>query len=309
MDAELGSWRDGRARSAITDFVRRVTTEGGADYVDPAERVAVVDNDGTLWTEKPMQIEIGFILQRLAAMAEQAPDLRERQPWKAAYMHDYDWLGGAITQHYRGDDADLTVLMGGFLRAFAGMSAEDYLAASGEYLRHGSHPTLGRGFGQCAYPPMVELLRYLEAHDFTVYIASGGDRDFIRAISDEVYGIPAERVIGSSNALEYQEDERGASVVYRARPDVFDDGPVKAVRIWSRVGRRPILSAGNANGDIPMLEFTGGPSLPALRLVVLHDDEEREFAYTDGAEELLERAERGGWTVVSVRDDWTTVFR
>ncbi|WP_053204187.1 HAD family hydrolase [Jiangella muralis] len=308
MNAELSSWRDGDARVAITDFVRRVTTEGGADYVDPVDRVAVVDNDGTLWTEKPMQIEIGFILQRLAAMAEQAPELRAKQPWKAAYTDDYEWLGGAITKHYGGDDSDLKVLMGGFVQAFAGMSAEDYLAASGEYLRNGSHPTLGRAFRQCAYPPMVELLRYLEAHGFAVYIASGGDRDFIRAISDEVYGIPSERVIGSSNALAYQEDEHGAAVVYRAQPDVFDDGPVKAVRIWSRIGRRPILSAGNANGDLPMLEFTGGPSLPALRLVVLHDDEEREFAYTDGADELLERADRKGWTVISVRDDWTTVF-
>ncbi|SDU78824.1 HAD family hydrolase [Jiangella alkaliphila] len=308
MNADLASWRDGAARSAIVDFVRRVTTDGSDDYVDPVDRVAVADNDGTLWTEKPMQIEIGFILQRLAAMAEQDPDLRAKQPWKAASAEDYAWLGGAITKHYGGDDSDLKVLMGGFVRAFAGMSAEDYLAASGEYLRNGSHPTLGRGFRQCAFGPMVELLRYLEAHGFTLYVASGGDRDFIRAISDEAYGIPSERVIGSSNALAYQEDEHGASVVYQAQPDVFDDGPVKAVRIWSRIGRRPILSVGNANGDIPMLEFTGGPSLPALRLVVLHDDEEREFAYTDGADELLDRASDKGWTVISVRNDWTTVF-
>nr|WP_281386993.1 haloacid dehalogenase-like hydrolase [Jiangella mangrovi] len=304
----MASWADGPARAAITAFVQRVTTSGGDGYVAPAERVAVVDNDGTLWTEKPMPIELGFIMRRLAAAAERDPDLRGVQPWKAAVERDHGWLGGAVTRHYAGDDSDLHVLLGGFLQAFAGMSAEDYLAASGEYLRGGTHPTLGRGFRECTFAPMVELLRYLEAHGFTVYIASGGDRDFIRSVSDEIYGIPSERVIGTSNALAYQEDGDGASVVYQAQPDVFDDGPVKAVRIWSRIGRRPILAVGNANGDIQMLEFTGGPRLPALRLAVLHDDEEREAAYTQRADELLDRAHRKGWTVISVRSDWTTVF-
>jgi phosphoserine phosphatase len=308
MPEELGSWTDGPAKSAIVEFVRRVTAADGDDHVAPADRIAVVDNDGTLWAEKPMQIEIGFIVNRLAAMAEEMPELRGRQPWKAASEHDYQWLADAVTKHYGGDDADLRVLMSGFVQAFAGMPAEQYLAAAGQYLRAGTHPTLGRGFRECVFRPMVELLRYLEASGFTVYIASGGDRDFIRAVSDEVYGIPAERVIGTSNALAYREDGHGATVVYQAQPDVFDDGPVKAVRIWSRIGRRPILSVGNANGDIPMLEFTGGDSLPALRLVVRHDDEEREFAYTGGADELLERAERKGWTVISVRNDWASVF-
>jgi haloacid dehalogenase-like hydrolase len=156
---------------------------------------------------------------------------------------------------------------------------------------------------------MVEFLRYLEANEFTTYIASGGDRDFMRLVTHDIYGIPAERVIGSSNGLRYQEDEHGGSVVYLAEPDVFDDGPVKPVRIWSRVGRRPIVAVGNSNGDISMLQYAGGRDRPALRLLVLHDDAEREFDYTAGAEDSLERARADGWTVVSIKNDWATGLR
>ena len=164
-------------------------------------------------------------------------------------------------------------------------------AAAEAFLQRRQHPTLGRPYGDCGYLPMVELLRYLEANGFTIYIASGGDRDFMRSVTDEIYGIPPERVIGSSNALRYHGGRHGGSIVYRAAPDVFDDGPVKPVRIWSRIGRRPIIAVGNSNGDIPMLQYAGSPSGPALRLLVLHDDSEREFDYTAGAEKSLELAQ------------------
>ena len=304
----LASWNDGPARSAIQDFVARVATEGSPELVPPAERVATFDNDGTLWCEKPMPMELGFILQRLAAMADQDPRLRDRQPWKAAFDKDYGWLGQVITKHYHGDDSDVKVLMGGILQAFAGMKVEDYEAAAGSFLRSGRHPTLDRGFHECGYRPMIDLLGYLAANGFTSYIASGGDRDFMRPVTEAIYGIPFERVIGSSNGLRYVPDEHGGSVVYLAEPDYFDDGPVKPVRIWSRVGRRPILAGGNSNGDIEMLQFAGGPSRPGLGLLVLHDDPEREFDYVAGAERALEEAETKGWTVVSVKRDWATVF-
>ena len=307
-DRSLASWNDGPARSAIQDFVARVATEGSPEFVPPAERVATFDNDGTLWCEKPMPIELGFILQRLAAMADQDPRLRDRQPWKAAFDKDYGWLGQVITKHYHGDDSDVKVLMGGILQAFAGMKVQDYEAAAGSFLRSGRHPTLDRGFHECGYRPMIDLLGYLAANGFTSYIASGGDRDFMRPVTEAIYGIPFERVIGSSNGLRYVPDEHGGSVVYLAEPDYFDDGPVKPVRIWSRVGRRPILAGGNSNGDIEMLQFAGGPSRPGLGLLVLHDDPEREFDYVAGAERALEEAEAKGWTVVSVKRDWATVF-
>jgi phosphoserine phosphatase len=291
----LPSWRDTPSRAAIVEFA-----EGAAQDVPPEERVAVFDNDGTLWCEKPMPIELGFILERLAEMAKKDESLRGKQPWKAAHEQDHAWLGGVITKHYAGDDSDVKVLIGGILKAFEGTTVEDYETAAGSFVRQGQHPTLGRTFGECAYVPMIELLHYLEANGFTSYIASGGDRDFMRPITHEIYRIPPERVIGSSNGLRYE----GGTITYLAEPDVFDDGPTKPVRIWSRVGRRPILAVGNSNGDVPMLEWADG-----LRLLVLHDDAEREFDYTAGAEQALETANAEGWTVVSVKDDWATVFR
>jgi hypothetical protein len=291
---ELASWRDTATREAIVAFV-----EGEAQSLPPEERVAVFDNDGTLWCEKPMPIELGFILKRFAEMAEQDGSLRERQPWKATVEQDYAWLGNVITKHYAGDDSGVKVLMGGILQAFAGWTVDDYGAAAHSFVSESEHPTLGRTFHGCSYTPMIELLRYLEANGFTNYIASGGDRDFMRPITSELYGIPPERVIGSSNALRYA----GGSIVYLAEPDVFDDGPTKPVRIWSRVGRRPILAAGNSNGDVPMLEWAD-----VLRLLVLHDDAGREFDYVTGAEQSLERAQADGWTVISVDKDWATVF-
>jgi phosphoserine phosphatase len=306
--ADLASWNDTPTCAAIVDFVGRVATEGGPDYFPPSERVTTFDNDGTLWCEKPMPIELGFVLLRLAEMADADQALREKQPWKAAREQDHHWLGGAITKHYHGDDADVKVLMAGILQAFAGMSVEEYAAAADSFLRGGKHPTLDRTFHACGYLPMVELLRYLEAHGFTNYIASGGDRDFMRPVTEEIYGIPSERVIGSANALRYLEDEHGGTLTYAAEPDVFDDGPVKPVRIWSRIGRRPVVAGGNSNGDIQMLRHAGGKGRPALRLLVLHDDDEREFSYTAGAEASLQQAEQDGWTVVSIKNDWTTVF-
>jgi phosphoserine phosphatase len=304
----LSLWNDTPTRRAIEGFVRAVTDPASPKHVPVEERIAVFDNDGTLWCEKPMPVELGFILRRLAEMADQDAALRDRQPWKAAYTKDYAWLGGVITKHYHGDDSDVKVLMGGILRAFAGMTVDAYAAAADAFLQRAPHPTLGRALRDCGFAPMVELLRYLEANGFATYIASGGDRDFMRPVTQAIYGIPPERVIGSSNALRYEEGEQGGTLTYLAEPDFFDDGPVKPVRIWSRVGRRPILAVGNSNGDVPMLAFAGGPSRPALRLLVLHDDADREFAYVAGAERSLERAKAEGWMVVSMKDDWRTIF-
>lgn len=299
----LQSWNDTATKQAIIEFVETAVHE-----VPPGERVVVFDNDGTLWCEKPMQVELGFILERLAAMAEEEAPLRQQQPWKAAYERDYAWLGDAVTRHYAGDESRVKVLLGAIFRAFADMTVEEYEAAASNYLRTARHPTLGRAFPECRYVPMVELLQYLEANGFTNFIASGGDRDFMRTIAQEIYYVPPERVVGSSSALQYREDGQSGSVVYRAEPDVFDDGPAKPVRIWSRTGRRPIGAAGNSNGDIPMLQYSGEPSRRALRMLVLHDDAEREFDYTAGAEQALDRARDEAWTVVSIKDDWSRVF-
>jgi phosphoserine phosphatase len=304
----MNSWRDGPAKQAILAFVAATCGHDGSEPVPVEERVAVFDNDGTLWCEKPMPIQLDFILRRLAAMAEADPTLRDRQPWKAAHERDYGWLSAMVAEYYAGDDEKLRTLGAGVLAAFGGISVEDFETQADAFLRSAQHPTLGRGYLACAYSPMVDLLAYLEANGFANYIVSGGGRDFMRPISREVYGIPRERVIGSTTALEYASDERGGTIMRKAEADYFDDGPEKPIRIWSRTGRRPLLAAGNSNGDVPMLHFTQHAAKPSLRLLVLHDDREREFDYTTGAEEALDQARRDGWTVVSVKDDWATVF-
>jgi phosphoglycolate phosphatase-like HAD superfamily hydrolase len=304
MTGVLAGWNDGAARRAILEFVERTVS----DAVPVEERVAVFDNDGTLWCEKPLPIQADFILRRLNEMAEADPGLRDRQPWRAAYERDYGWLGSTLAEHYAGDDTNVRTLLVGVLAAHSGISVDDFEAQADSFLRAARHPTLGRGYLECAYAPMVELLGYLEANGFSNYIASGGGRDFMRPISQEVYGIARDRVIGSATALEYTSDGSGGTIMRKPEADYLDDGPQKPIRIWSRVGRRPLLAAGNSNGDIQMLDFTRHEDTPFLRLLVLHDDAEREFAYTSGAEQALERADAHGWTIVSVKNDWATVF-
>ena len=308
MVDSLSSWNDGAAKDAIVSFVERACAAGSADTIPVADRVAVFDNDGTLWCEKPMPIQLDFILRRLAEMAKTDAELRNRQPWKAAYDRDYGWLASVIAEHYAGDDTNIPTVAGGILAAFANISVDEFEAQSDAFLRGTSHPTLGRTYLDCAYRPMVQLLGHLEANGFTNYIASGGGRDFMRPISDDVYNIPRERVIGSSTGLAYTPDAKGGTLTRQAAIDYLDDGPEKPIHIWSRTGRRPILAGGNSNGDIEMLEYAQHQDKPHLRLLVLHDDPEREFDYISGAEKALELAEQRGWTVVSIRNDWAEVF-
>jgi phosphoserine phosphatase len=285
-----------------------VTEEDGPEYVEPAARVAVYDNDGTLWCEKPMPIQLDFTVRRLAEMVRDDESLQNQQPYQAAYQNDLKWMGTAMVKHYRGDDSDLKLLMGAVTAAFDTMSVEAYDQLVLSFFEEADHPTLERPYRTCGYAPMVELLRYLEANGFTNYIASGGDRDFMRPVAGDLYGIPPERVIGSALGLTYQTEGGQTTLVYKAAMDFFDDGPEKPIRIWSRIGRRPIFAFGNSNGDVPMLAYAGSDSLPALRLLLLHDDAEREFDYVAGAEQALDVAAQQNWTVVSIKTDWNTVF-
>ena len=305
--AELASWHDGLTKSAIVDFVGRVTTEG-ADYVAPEARIAVFDNDGTLWCEKPIYIQLDFIVRRLAEKAAEDPKLRGQHAYKAAVDGDLQWFGAAITKHYQGDDADLKTLAAAVMSLHEGLTVEDHAAHVSAFFAEAAHPTLGRPYYECTYPPMVELLRYLENKGFTCYIVSGGGRDFMRPITTAIYEIPPERVVGSAQGLRFEGQDGRGDLLIEPALDIFDDGPEKPVRIWSRIGRRPILAAGNSNGDDEMLMYAGTAAMPSLRLLVLHDDADREFAYTAGAERALEHAGRFGWTVVSMKSDWANVF-
>jgi phosphoserine phosphatase len=300
----LDSWNDGPTKSAIVDFVRRVTA-GGSEYVAPPDRIAVFDNDGTLWCEKPAYIQLDFLIRRLAEQAADDPSLRQKQPYQAAAEGNLKWFGDAVAKHYQGDDADLKLLGAAVLSAHAAITVDEHARRVNAFFGEAKHPTLGRPYRLCGYQPMIELLRYLEANGFATYIVSGGGRDFMRPITGSMYQIPPERVIGSSVGLIF----RDGNLFTTAQPEFLDDGPIKPVRIWGRTGRRPIVAAGNSNGDIEMLEYAGTPDAPSLRLLVLHDDAEREFHYTAGAEQALDLAAKEGWTVASIKDDWATVFR
>jgi len=296
--SELTSWRHGPTRSVIESFVTGVVER----RVPVEQRVAVFDNDGTLWAEKPMPTQLHYLLQQWAAAASADPTLAAEQPYTAAVSGDFAWLGGAIDKHYAGDDSDLGLIIRAIVRATDGVSVEDYEASVADFYTNARHRTLKRPYSGAVYQPMVELLRYLEANGFTCYIASGGERDFMRPMTVEYYGIPPERVVGSALGLQYTDD---GTVRYGADLAFFDDGPEKPVRIWSRIGRRPLLACGNSNGDVQMLEYASG-----LKLLVHHDDDtgRGDAPYDKGAEQALSAASAKGFTLVSVKDDWATVF-
>lgn len=299
----LSLWHDGPTKSAIVDFVGRVTGTG-PDFVAPEERVAVFDNDGTLWVEKPAYVQLDFLVRRLADLAATVPELSGEEPYAAAAAGDLGWFGDAIVAHYDGDDARLKVLAGAVFSAYQGLTVEQHAEVVREFFQTARHPILHRPYTDCGYAPMVELLRYLEANGFTNYIASGGGRDFMRPVTTMMYGVPPERVIGSSVGLDFA----GGDLVTTSRPEFLNDGPAKAVRIWGRTGRRPIFAAGNSNGDIEMLEFAAASVRPSMSMLVRHDDAGREFEYTAGAERALDTAQARGWPVASIRDEWVTVF-
>jgi phosphoserine phosphatase len=304
----LASWNDTPTRQTIIDFVQAVSGDG-PDAVPVEERVAVFDNDGTLWTEKPMPTQLHFIVKKWREQAAADPTLVDKQPYKSVLGGDFSWLAGAIDKHYNGDDSDLKVMIGAIVGITADRTVHEYAIEVAAFYGTEHHLTLQRPYREAVYQPMVELLRYLEANGFTIYIVSGGERDFMRPMSADYYGIPPERVIGSSFGLQYVDDEDGGDVRYGASFAFLDDGPEKPVRIWSRMGRRPILAGGNANGDVPMLRFVQKHPR-SLSLLIHHDDEtgRGDAPYDTGAEQALAASETYGFVKVSVKNDWSTVF-
>jgi phosphoserine phosphatase len=310
MPTQLASWNNGAAKGAIIDFVTKVTTPNSPTFVPPTDRIATFDNDGTLWLEKPLYIQLQHGLRAIGKMAAEKPEVRDRQPFKAVYEKDMAWLGQIAADYAKGDPRGFFTLAAGIAEACAGMTVEAFEADALQFLSNAQDARFKVAYKQLIYRPMVELVHYLQDNGFQVYLTSAGGRDFMRAVSDEIYGIPPAMVIGSSVAVEYAEDAQGVAQVMCTKQieQPIDDGAGKPPHIHRAIGRRPIVAAGNSNGDIHMLKYASGHKGSSLALLVHHDDAEREYAYDGGAEKALGLAPGAGWVLVSMKDDWKTVF-
>jgi len=300
----LPSWNNGAPKSAILGFVERVTTDGGAEFVPPAERIATFDNDGTLCCEQPLQMQFFFLFDRVKEFAGKDPALSGRQPFKAVLEHDYSTLFGL------GREALLELVFA----THAGITDEEFDQFARGWLASAKHPRFDRLHKECVYRPQLELLAYLREHGFKTYIVTGSGIDFIRAFADEVYGIPREQVIGSSAKLRYDVTDRGeASLMKLPELNNFNDRDAKPLNIGLHIGRRPALVFGNSDGDLPMIRYAKSGRGPRLALLLHHDDAEREAAYDrefrlSPLAEALDKAEEYGITRVSMKRDWKEVF-
>ena len=299
----LPSWNDGAAKSAIIDFVARVTKEGDTDYVPPGERIATFDNDGTLWCEQPMQVQFFFAQARLKALAEKDASMKERQPFKAFLEHDLK------TIHALGKQAVFEMAFA----THAGVTEDEFDRMACDFLATAKHPKFRRLFKHCTYRPQVELLGYLRENGFKTYIVSGGGIDLIRAFAEEAYGIPREQVIGSSVKLRFDIKDGRGELMKLAELNSFDDREVKPANIGLHIGRRPILAFGNSDGDLAMLRYCKTGPGARLALLIHHDDAEREVEYDrefrlSPLVEALDKADEYGITLVSMKRDWRTVF-
>jgi hypothetical protein len=305
----LPSWNDGKAKQSILSFVERVTTPGSPDFVPVPERIAVFDNDGTLWCEQPLPVQLYFALDRVKALAPQHPEWKDKEPFASVLKGDIKAaLGG-------GDRALLELLMA----THTGMTAAEFEGVAKDWIATAKHPRTGKLYTEMVYQPMLEVLAYLRANAFKTFIVSGGGIEFMRPWTDEIYGIPPEQVVGSSVKTKFELRDGKPVIVRLPELSFNDDKDGKPIGIHEHIGHRPIAAFGNSAGDQQMLEYTQGGSGARLELLVLHDDAAREFAYgparglpdvTLGAfpPALDEHAKRDGWTVVSMKDDWKQVF-
>jgi phosphoserine phosphatase len=299
----LPSWSDGPAKQAITTFVTDVTNVSGPDFVPPARRIAVFDNDGTLWVEQPMYTQLSFVLDRVKALAPDHPEWKDQQPFKAALEGDMKALGEA------GNEGLMQLLMA----THAGMTSDEFETIAADWIGAARHPRFERPYTELVYQPMLELLEFLRANHFTTFIVSGGGVDFMRPWTQRVYGIPPERVVGSQ--IEQRFELRDGKPVLVREPKIafIDDKGGKPVGIQRHIGRRPILAFGNSDGDLQMLQWTTGGPGRRLGLILHHTDGEREYAYDRQShfgklDQALDLAPGNGWVVVSMKDAWSQVF-
>jgi phosphoserine phosphatase len=301
-DGPLPSWNDGAAKSAIVEFVEAVTTDG-SEFVAPDERIATFDNDGTLWVEQPYYTQLAFALDRIRELAPEHPEWREQQPFKAVLENDLEALKAS----------GIEGLMQLVMASHAGITTQEFETIVEDWIASSEHPKFARPYTELVYQPMLELLAYLRDNGFKTFIVSGGGVEFMRPWTEQVYGIPPQQVVGSTIVTEFELHDGVPVLLRRPEMDFLDDGPGKPVAINKFIGRRPIAAFGNSDGDLQMLQWATEADGRRLGLIVHHDDAEREFAYDRDSQigrldKALDAARSEGWVVVSMKDDWQTVF-
>jgi phosphoglycolate phosphatase-like HAD superfamily hydrolase len=298
----LPSWNESTSKKAIRGFVGRVTTKGGPDFVPAAERIAVFDNDGTLWSEQPMYFQVLFAFDRLRELAPKHPEWKDQPPFKGVLEGDMKAVAAS------GEKGIVQIMA----VTHAGTTTEEFAGIVSDWIAKARHPTTKKPYTEMVYQPMLEVLSYLRANGFKTFITSGGGIEFMRPWVERVYGIPPEQVVGSRAKMKY-EVRNGTPVLARlAEIDLIDDGPGKPVGIQQVIGRRPIMAFGNSDGDFQMLEWTTGAKGPRLGLIVHHTDDKREWKYDRGShigklERGLDEASKRGWVLVDMKQDWKVI--
>jgi phosphoglycolate phosphatase-like HAD superfamily hydrolase len=300
----LPSWNDGAVKKSITDFVARVTAPGNTDFAPPEARIATFDNDGTLWTEQPVYFQVAFAFDEIKRLAPQHPEWKTTQPFKAVLDKDMQALGAS------GQKGLLEIVAA----THAGMTTEEFSKSVLDWISTAQHPRFKRPYTDLVYQPMIELLGYLRAHGFKTYIVSGGGIEFMRPWTEHIYGIPPEQVVGSSGVVKFERGADGKPVLMKLpQVEFVDDGPGKPVGINRFIGRRPIFTFGNSDGDQQMLEWTAAGDGARFMGLVHHTDAEREYAYDRDSkvgklDKALDEANAKSWTVVDMKSDWKTIF-
>jgi phosphoglycolate phosphatase-like HAD superfamily hydrolase len=300
----LPSWNDGQNKQSILDFVAAVTKEGSPDFVLVPQRIATFDNDGTLWCEQPMYVQLAFALERVKSLSNQHPEWKTMQPFKAVLDNDIATLA-------KSGEKGLVELV---MATHAGMTTEEFATIASDWIKAARHPKFKRPYTDLVYEPMVELLAYLRANGFKTFIVSGGGIEFMRPWTEQIYGIPPEQVVGSSIKTEFKMRDGAPELFRLPEIDFVDDGPGKPVGINAHIGRRPIAAFGNSDGDIQMLQWATKSGGRRLGLIVHHTDAEREYAYDRKSafgklDKGLDAAKDNNWTLVSMKDDWKHIFK
>jgi len=299
----LPSWNDGATKNAITTFVSRVTTQGGPDFVPVDQRIATFDNDGTLWIEQPMYVQLAFVLDRVKALAPLNPGWKTKQPFKAVLAGDMKALAAS------GEKGLMQLLA----VTHSGMTSEEFAKIVSDWLAVARHPRFQRPYTELVYQPMLELLAYLRANGFKTFIVSGGGIEFMRPWTEKIYGIPPEQVMGSSIKTRFEMRDGRPTLFRLPEINFIDDKVGKPVGINQHIGRRPIAAFGNSDGDLEMLQYTTLSGGPRFGLIVHHTDAEREYAYDRKSQfgkldKALDAAADNKWTVVDMKNDWKRVF-